>query len=164
MCQRIIYTFLIQLWIQAGLGHLRDQSSSTWSLISHGDFPISPNSANSAHNELKSLCGLLKAKSSLFHTCSIHATRTLISHGQGSCCITSIQYLIMIYLSDRVRLIRLSIHRYKQSVRYLQTMLKRYMQHNYFQKQLNILAPIYKQTRYFLHFFVQETLYNKVLR
>ena len=147
MCQRIIYTFLIQLWIQAEPGNMRDQSSSAWSLIFHGDFPISPNSAHSAHNELKSLCGLLKAKSSLFHTCSIHATRKLISHGQGSCSIISIQYVIMIYLSDRVRLIRLSIHSYKQGVRYLQTMLKSYVQHNYFQKQLNILVPIYKQIR-----------------
>ena len=57
---------------------------------------------------------------------------------------TSIQYLFMIYLSDRVRLTILSIHRYKQSVRYLQTMLKNYV--HYFQKHLNILAPIYKQT------------------
>ena len=62
---------------------------------------------------------------------------------------TSIQYEFMMYLSDRIRLIRLSIHRYKQSVRYLQTMLISYVQHNYFQKQLHILAPIYKQTGQF---------------
>ena len=68
---------------------------------------------------------------------------------------TSIQYEFMIYVSDRVRLtcIRLSIHRYKQSVRYLQTMLKSYVQHNYFQNQLNILAPIYKQTGQFVGTF-----------
>ena len=58
-------------------------------------------------------------------------------------------FMINMYLSDRIRLIRLSIHMYKQSVRYLQTMLKSYVQHNYFQKQLNILALIYKQTRQF---------------
>ena len=61
--------------------------------------------------------------------------------------------MFIIYLSDRVRLKRLSIHRYKQSVRYLQTLLKSYVQHNYFQKQLNILAPIYKQTGQFVGTF-----------
>ena len=69
---------------------------------------------------------------------------------------TSIQYVFMIYLSDRVRLtvcIRLSINRYKQSVRYLQTMIKSYVQHNYFQKQLDILAHIYKQTGQFVGTF-----------
>ena len=39
---------------------------------------------------------------------------------------------------------------YKQSVTYLQTMLKSYVQHNYFKKQLNILVPIYKRTRQFV--------------
>ena len=38
------------------------------------------------------------------------------------------------------------INRYKQSVRYLQTMIKSYVQHNYFQKQLDILALFYKHT------------------
>ena len=59
----------------------------------------------------------------------------------------------MIYLSDRFRHIRLSIHRYKQSVRYLQTMIKSYVQHNYFQKQLNILAVIFEQTGQFVGTF-----------
>ena len=72
---------------------------------------------------------------------------------QGSCSMTSIQYVFLIYLSDRIRLIRLSIHWYKQSVWYLQTMLKSYVPHNYFQKQLNILAPIYKQTVQFVSNF-----------
>ena len=49
--------------------------------------------------------------------------------------------------------IRLSINRYKQSVRYLQTMIKSYVQNNYFQKQLDILAPIYKQTGQFVGTF-----------
>ena len=44
----------------------------------------------------------------------------------------------------------LDLYRYKQSVRDLQTMLKSYVLHNYFQKQLNILAPIYKQTGQFV--------------
>ena len=66
---------------------------------------------------------------------------------------TYIQYEFMIYLSDCVILIRLSIHTYKQSVRYLQTMLKSYVQLNYFQKQLNILAPIYKQIGQFVGTF-----------
>ena len=89
----------------------------------------------------------------MLYPCSIRATLTLISHGHGSCRMTSIQYDFMIYVSDRVRLIRLSMQRYKQSVRYLQTMLKRYVQHNYFQNQLSILAPIYKQTGQFVGTF-----------
>ena len=63
----------------------------------------------------------------------------------------SIQYVFKIYLSDRVRLMGLSIHMYKQSVRYLQTMPKSYVQHNYLKKKhFNLLAPIYKQTRQFV--------------
>ena len=59
MCHRIIYAFLIQLWIPASLGHLRDQSSSALSMIFHWDFPISPKLIiQSAKKELKSLYGL----------------------------------------------------------------------------------------------------------
>ena len=66
----------------------------------------------------------------------------------------------MIYLNDRVRLtcIRLSMNRYKQSVRYLQMMIKSYVQHNYFQEQLDILAPIHKQTGQFVGTFYAENI------
>ena len=129
---------------------MRDLSSCAWSVIFHGDLPISTNLIiHLAQNDRKVFTDCKKTNQ-VFHTCSIHATRTLISHGQGTCGLTSIQYVFMIYLSDRVRLIRLSIHRYKQSVRYLQTMFKSYVQHNYFENQLNIPALIYKQTRQFV--------------
>ena len=76
---------------------------------------------------------------------------------------TSIQYVLMIYLSDSVRLIKLSIHLYKQNVRYLQTMLKSNVPHNYFQKQLNILAPIYKQaSNVFALFYVGNIILQRI--
>ena len=62
--------------------------------------------------------------------------------GIKKCCVRSV-----------IACIRLSINRYSQSVRYLQIMIKSYVQHNYFQKQLDILAPIYKQTGQFVGTF-----------
>ena len=52
---------------------------------------------------------------------------------------------------------------YKQSVRYLQTMLKSYVQHNYFQKQLNILAPIYKQrSNVYAPFYIGNIILQRI--
>ena len=53
-CHRIIYAFLIQLWIPAWLGHMRDQSFSAWSVIFHGDFLIFQNlMIHSVQNQFK---------------------------------------------------------------------------------------------------------------
>ena len=42
MCRRMIYASLIQLWISAWLGHMRDQSNSAWPVVFHGDFSDFP--------------------------------------------------------------------------------------------------------------------------